>query len=155
MSVKGKGESGEDAEPSSPIPYKVELTATAEAVYVDLFEKSKVAERLGHPESSHCATFRMVQEAVKKIIPHDPLNKSHALRGNLSNLFRLRKGRLRIMWVASSAQRRVCILFISETMRKDGDPNDPYEIFQRLLESGLFDQALEELGVRRSTVKHK
>jgi mRNA-degrading endonuclease RelE of RelBE toxin-antitoxin system len=131
------------------------MTATAERVYVDLYRKCKAAENLGHPESAHCKTFHAVQEAVKKIIPHDPLNKRHALRGNLSNIFRLRKGRLRIVWIASSTMRRICILFISETLRKDGDPNDPYEIFQGQLESGFFDEALQKLGVRRTGLKRK
>jgi hypothetical protein len=97
----------------------------------------------------------MVEEAVKKIIPHDPLNKRHALRGALSNIFRLRKGRIRIMWIASSSIRRICILFISETLRKEGDPNDPFEVFQGQLESGIFDQVLADLGVRRPLFKRK
>jgi len=46
-------------------------------------------------------------------------------------------------------------LFISETMRKEGDKNDPYEIFEDLLDSGVFDQALQELGVKRAAAKHK
>jgi hypothetical protein len=144
----GKGASGESSKPSSPFPYTVEMTATAERVYVDLYRKCKTAESLGHPESIHCKTFHIVEEAIKKIIPHDPLNKNHALRGKLSNVFRIRKRRMRIMWVASSAKRRVCILFISETLRKEGDKNDPYEIFEDLLDSGVFDQTLQELGVK-------
>jgi hypothetical protein len=51
--------------------------------------------------------------------------------------------------------RRICILFISETLRKDGDSNDPYEIFQGHLESGIFDKALQALGVRRPPAKRK
>jgi mRNA-degrading endonuclease RelE of RelBE toxin-antitoxin system len=155
MSATGKGEKGERTKSVSPLPYTVEMTATAEQVYVDLYRKCKTAESLGHPESAHCTTFHMVQEAVKKIIPHDPIDKRHALRGHLSNIFRLRKGRLRIAWIASSTMRRICILFISETLRKDGDPNDPYEIFQDQLESGFFDEALQHFGVKRSTVKRK
>jgi mRNA-degrading endonuclease RelE of RelBE toxin-antitoxin system len=133
----------------------VQMTASAEAVYKDLYQKSKVAEELGHPESPHCTTFRMVEEAVKKIIPHDPLDKDYALRGHLSNIFRLRKGRMRIMWIASSAKRRVTILFISETLRKEGDANDPYEGFKRLFASGAFNDALKELGVRTMVVRKK
>jgi mRNA-degrading endonuclease RelE of RelBE toxin-antitoxin system len=155
MSATGKGEKDEKTKSISPLPYTVDMTATAESVYVDLYRKCKAAENLGHPESVHCTTFHMVQEAVKKIIPHDPINKRYALRGHLSNIFRLRKGRLRIVWIASSTMRRICILFISETIRKEGDPNDPYEVFQGQLESGAFDEALQKLGVRRSSIKHK
>jgi mRNA-degrading endonuclease RelE of RelBE toxin-antitoxin system len=150
MTATGKGASGDKSKPSSPFPYTVEMTAAAERVYKDLYSKCKTAESLGHPESIHCKIFRIVEEAVKKIIPHDPINKGHALRGNLSNIFRLRKRRMRIMWIASSARRRVCILFISETVRKEGDKNDPYQIFEDLLDSGVFDQALKQLGVKRA-----
>jgi mRNA-degrading endonuclease RelE of RelBE toxin-antitoxin system len=155
MSAAGKREKSEQASPVSPPPYEVEMTATAERVYVDLYRKCKAAKDSGHSESLHCTTFQMVQEAVKTIIPHDPINKRYALRGHLSNIFRLRKGRLRILWIVSSAMRRICILFISETLRKDGDANDPYEIFQGQLEAGFFDQALQQLGVKRAGVKRK
>jgi len=123
------------------------MTASAEAVYVDLYRKAKAAETKGHPESAHCTTFNMVKEAVKTIIPNDPLNKRFALRGKLSNVFRLRKCGLRICWIASSKLRRICILFIAQTLRKEGDANDPYVIFQNLLESGLFDEAMRNLDL--------
>jgi mRNA-degrading endonuclease RelE of RelBE toxin-antitoxin system len=140
-------------EPLSPQPYTVEMTASAEAVYADLYRKAKAAENSGHLESSHCTTFNMVSEAIKKIIPTDPLNKRYALRGKLSNIFRLRKGRLRICWIVSSQMRRICILFIAQTLRKEGDANDPYVIFQNLLESGLFDEVMQKLNVKMPHVK--
>jgi mRNA-degrading endonuclease RelE of RelBE toxin-antitoxin system len=138
----------EKDEKPSPLPYTVEMTASTEAVYVDLFRKAKAAESSGHPESAHSTTFNMVKEAVKTITPNDPPNKRYALRGKLSNIFRLRKGRLRICWIASSRMRRICILFIAQTLRKQGDANDPYVIFQNLLESGRFDEVMQELKVK-------
>jgi mRNA-degrading endonuclease RelE of RelBE toxin-antitoxin system len=152
MARTGRGDSGGQKGPTSPLPYTVEMTASAEGVYKSFHKKAKVAEELGHPESEHCTTFRMLQQAIKTIIPRDPLNKDYALRGALSNIFRLRKGRMRIMWIASSKKRRVTILFISETLRKEGDANDPYERFKKLLfTSGEFREALNELGVRIPT----
>jgi mRNA-degrading endonuclease RelE of RelBE toxin-antitoxin system len=154
MSTTGR-EGAAGGRKSSSLPYTVEMTTSAEAVYKDFYQKSKVAIDLEHPESPHCTTFRMLQEAVKITIPHDPLNKDFALRGHLSNIFRLRKGRMRIMWIASSDKRRVCILFISETLRKDGDVNDPYERFKKLFLSGSYNEALKELGVRAIPVRKK
>jgi mRNA-degrading endonuclease RelE of RelBE toxin-antitoxin system len=132
----------------SDAPWSVEMAASAETVYVDLYRKAKTAEANSHSESAHCTTFNMVREAIKVIIPNDPLNKRYALRGKLSNIFRLRKGRLRICWIASSASRRICVLFIAETLRKDGDSNDPYVVFQNLLESGRFDEVMRAFEVR-------
>jgi mRNA-degrading endonuclease RelE of RelBE toxin-antitoxin system len=149
MPHRGEKEAHRDKKAQlSPAPYTVEMTFSAEAVYADLYRKAKGAEANGHPESAHCTTFDMVREAIKTVIPNDPLNKRYALRGKLSNVFRLRKGRLRICWIASSKVRRICILFIAQTLRKEGDSTDPYIIFQNLLESGLFDEAMRNLDVR-------
>jgi mRNA-degrading endonuclease RelE of RelBE toxin-antitoxin system len=87
----------------------------------------------------------MVEDAVKYIIPRDPIKRMHGLSGPLSNLFRLKKGRHRICWAASSATRRVCILFISETLRKEGDANDPYNVFTKLVLAGEFDEIIGRL----------
>jgi mRNA-degrading endonuclease RelE of RelBE toxin-antitoxin system len=93
----------------------------------------------------------MVEEAIERIIPRDPHNRKHALRDNLSNIFRLQKGRLRICWIASSEMRRVCVLFISETLRKEGDANDPYWLFEKMLMSGELDKYFQQMGVKKST----
>lgn len=136
-------------------PYEVDLTASAEAIYVAMARAAKAAEASGNYASAHCTTFNMVREAVKRIIPNDPINKRYALRGDLANIFRLRKGRMRICWIASSSMRRVCILFISESLRKEGDASDPYVIFTNLLESGVFDQIIAKYGVRGIPRKDK
>lgn len=130
-------------------PYEVDMSASAEAVYTDLYLRAKEAEEKGDPTNAVCTTFRMVEEAIERIIPRDPINRRYALSGYLSNIFRLQKGRLRICWIASSKVRRVCILFISETLRKEGDANDPYRVFTRLLMSGELDEYFAKLGVKK------
>lgn len=137
--------------PASRPPYEVDMSASAEAVYVDLYKRAHVAEANGDPTNAVCTTFRMVEEAIERIIPRDPHNKKHALRDDFSNIFRLQKGRLRICWIASSKMRRVCILFISETQRKEGDANDPYRLFAKLLMSGDLDEHFHRMGVKKVT----
>jgi mRNA-degrading endonuclease RelE of RelBE toxin-antitoxin system len=150
---KDAGEKAYGARPGDSRPvqafYEVELSIAAKRTYVDLFERAREAEKRGDPSNKVCTTFRMVTEAIEDIIPRDPLNRSYALRDNLSNTFRLRKGRLRICWIASSVLRRVIVLFISEFMRKAGDANDPYRVFSKLLMSGEMDQYFLELGVKK------
>ena len=143
-----KNSAGKSSKESSHLPYDVDMTGSAEEVYKNLARLSKAAEKEGNYVSAHCTTFHMVSDAIRRMIPNDPINKKYALRGDLSNIFRLRKGSLRICWIASSKARRVCILFIAETLRKQGDMNDPYAIFQGLLESGRFDQVIAKFGVR-------
>jgi len=133
--------------------YEVDMTQTAEAAYQELYRKAKTAEKRGEYTNSHITKFEMVRDAIRRIIPSDPHNKKHALRGELSNIFRLKKGRVRICWIASSKMRRVCIMFISETLRKEGDANDPYVIFQSLVESGKFDAIFQQFGVRMNKMR--
>ncbi len=130
------------------------MTATAEAVYRELYRKAQEAENAGDHGSMHCTTFNMVRDAIKHAIPADPLNKKYALRGQLSNVFRLRKGRMRICWIASSRMRRICVLFISETLRKEGDAKDPYVILQNMVDSGTFDSIFSRFGIRMSRLKN-
>jgi mRNA-degrading endonuclease RelE of RelBE toxin-antitoxin system len=136
-------------------PYEVDMTATAEAVYKSLYRQAKEAEQRADYTSAHITTFEMVKDAVKRIIPSDPLNRKYALRGQLSNIFRLKKGRMRICWIASSKMRRVCILFVSETLRKEGDANDPYVILQNIVDSGTFDAIFTQFGVRMPKLRHQ
>jgi mRNA-degrading endonuclease RelE of RelBE toxin-antitoxin system len=156
MAAKPKGRKARrplEASVPSSFPYEVDMTATAEAIYNDLYRKAKQAGTQGNYSSTHITTFEMIKDAVKRIIPNDPINKSHALRGDLSNLFRLRKGRMRICWIASSKIRRVCILLISESLRKEGDANDPYVIFQNMIDSGTFDSLFADFGVRMARLR--
>jgi mRNA-degrading endonuclease RelE of RelBE toxin-antitoxin system len=157
MAAKPKGRKArKPAEVGAPssLPYEVDMTATAEAVYAELHRKAKEAESQGNYSSTHITTFQMIRDAVKRIIPNDPINKNHGLRGDLSNIFRLRKGRLRICWIASSKMRRVCILLISESLRKEGDANDPYVIFQNMIDSGTFDSLFADFGVRMARLRN-
>ena len=147
-----KARASEENAPSS-FPYGVDITKSAEDVYAELRRKSLEAEAAGDYGNMHCTTFAMVQDVIKRVIPNDPLNKKYALRGQLSNLFRIRKGRMRICWIASSHLQRVCILFISETLRKEGDANDPYVILQNLVDSGTFDAIFSQFGMRMGRLR--
>ncbi len=137
----------EPASLASSAPYDVDFTESAFEVYKTLYQKMTDAEARGQNTSAHHTAFRTVEEAIKIIIPRDPVNKRYGLSGPLSKFFRLKKGRHRICWAASSQQRKVCIVFISETLRKEGDKNDPYEIFTKMVLSGKYDDILSDLGL--------
>lgn len=130
---------------------KVELSATAEEVYRRIFEEA--SEKLKAGDSSHpkVKLLRMVDDCLDNIIPHDPFNPQRSLRGALANLFRVKKGRLRICYTGSSAVLKIIVLYIAETPRKEGDKNDPYEIFTQMVMSGKYDHVFDKLGVRRPT----
>lgn len=136
--------------------FRVELTPTAQKVYEEMHAEAQKCIADGDTANTKVTALRMVDDAIDNIIPHDPFSISNALQGPLSNIFRVKKGRLRIYYAASSKEKKIVILYISQTLRKAGDVNDPYSIFTRMVMTGRFDQIFTQLGVRipaRSTLQ--
>jgi len=86
----------------------------------------------------------MVDEAIRKIIPLNPIDKNYGLHDPLSDMFRFKKGRIRIVWAADSRSREVLIVFISDTPRKEGDAKDPYVILQALAQQGYLKKVVND-----------
>jgi mRNA-degrading endonuclease RelE of RelBE toxin-antitoxin system len=128
--------------------FDVQLTPTAQKSYEEIHADAQACITSGDQTNAKVTTLRMVDDAIDNIIPHDPFSTANALSGPLSNIFRIKKGRLRIYYAASSKQRRIVILYISQTLRKQGDVNDPYSIFTRLVMTGRFKEVFTSLGVR-------
>lgn len=129
--------------------YDVELTATAEETYKQISSAAEECIKAGDLSNAKVTLAKQVDEAIDAIIPHDPFDPKRGLRGPLSNIFRVSKGRMRICYVGSSEAKKIVILYISDTPRKAGDVNDPYSIFTRMVLSGKFDEVFTQLGVRR------
>lgn len=137
------------AKPAASVqPYTVNLTDTAAAAYARFYERAQKADARGDNDSAHLTTLRQLDDALEKIIPSDPFNKKFALVGSLRPIFRLHQGRLRICWVGSSERRFVEVIFISETLRKEGDKNDPYEVLSRKVRNGEFDDVFRALNLQ-------
>ena len=132
---------------STAAAYDVKLTLAAAEAYERIYARAVDAEARGDVTNAHLTTLRMVDEVIERISPRDPFNKRYALTGKLSSLFRLQKGRLRIAWVGSSAMRQIYVIFISETLRKAGDVNDPYALLTNIVLSGQCDALFETLGI--------
>jgi mRNA-degrading endonuclease RelE of RelBE toxin-antitoxin system len=126
----------------------VVLSETAEASYARFYKRAAEARDRGEVTSYHFTALNMIDEVLEKVIPRDPFNKQYALQGDLAGIFRMQKGRLRICWVGSSAKREVCVIFISETLRKEGDANDPYRVLTNMVLSGECDEIFKGLGLR-------
>ena len=144
----GQGREATDQAQPPVGAYGVDLTKGAEAAYRKLYQAATDAEKRGDANSAHGTTLRMVDDALDALA-HDPTSKKYALSGSLSNIFRIKKGRMRICWLASSQKRKVTVLYISETPRKEGDARDPYKVFTNLVMSGQFDDVFDRLGVKR------
>lgn len=131
--------------------YAVELTKTAQATYERIYDDAQACLDKGDESNSKVKLLRVIDDAIDKLIPHDPFNPERALQGPLSNIFRVSKGRTRICYAGSSKAKKIFILYISDTPRKSGDVHDPYAIFTRLVLSGKFNAVFSELGIRMPT----
>ena len=125
-------------------PYNVSLTASAKAVYLEMRRRSLEAESKGNHRSAHCKTFRIVDDAIRRLIPADPTNSKFALHRPLHNFFRIAKGRLRIVWAVAPEHRELLIVFIADTLRKDGDVSDPYAILGAMQKAGFLKEMIED-----------
>ena len=128
---------------------KVRLSSGAEQVYEKIMREAAAALDKGETSHPKVKLLRIVDDCLNNKIPHDPFSSERALRGPLAKLFRVKKGRLRICYAASSKAQEIFVLYIAETLRKDGDANDPYAIFTSLVMSGRFDSIFEQLGLKR------
>jgi len=132
-----------------PVGYTIELTETARRVYERILRQARACADAGDLVSSKVTEFKMVEEVLDRIIPHDPFAPQRALAGPLSGIFRIKQGRMRICYAGSSKQRKIVVLYISDTLRKEGDVRDPYSVLTRLVLSGEFNGVLDSLGLRR------
>ncbi len=134
---------------AGPKAYSLKLSRTAEAAYSKIVKAAQPHIQAGASGHPAVKLLRIVDECLNKIIPHNPYSPDRALSGDLSNIFRVKKGRVRICYIASSIRYEIYILYISESLRKAGDKHDPYVVFSGLLASGQFDELFDLLGVKR------
>lgn len=83
-----------------------------------------------------------VHDLVTNLVPQDPNRRDFLLKGPLAK-FRRAKGhglppRYRLFWVYSQQARTIIFLYLNDetTLRTEGGRNDPYHLFQRMLERG-------------------
>jgi mRNA-degrading endonuclease RelE of RelBE toxin-antitoxin system len=129
--------------------YAIELSDVAEKMYARIYENAQACLERGDESNSKVKQLRIVDEVLDRIIPHDPFAPDRALAGSLSGIFRIKKGRVRICYIGSSRTRKIVILYISDTPRKEGDSRDPYQVLNRLMKSGKFDQILGSLRSKK------
>jgi mRNA-degrading endonuclease RelE of RelBE toxin-antitoxin system len=138
-----------------PTKYIIELSGLAERVYKRMSEDAYACVEAGDETNSKVTQFRMVEEALDKIIPHDPFSRDRALVGPLSGIFRVKKGRIRICYIGSSSKSRIIVLYVSDTPRKDGDVNDPYKILTKLVKAGKFDPLFDKIRLPIKLKEHR
>jgi len=83
-----------------------------------------------------------ISRLVTRVVPQDPNAPEYRLRGSLAG-FRRAKGRglpprYRLFWVFSSRRKIIIFLYVNTegVLRKEGDKNDVYAVFERLVRRG-------------------
>jgi hypothetical protein len=129
---------------SSVNPYEINLTASAKAAYLELRQRARAAEARNDLADPNISAFHFVDHAIRHVIPNTPENTRFALHEPLTAMFRIKKGRIRIMWVANTDLRSVVIVFISNTPCKDADDAQKYATLNRLAKAGLLGTVLDD-----------
>jgi toxin YhaV len=94
--------------------------------------------------------YTAIMVAIKEIIPIDPRASHFALTGNLQGYGRVKKmgipDRYRLFFraIESGEQKTIFILWLGYP-RKEGDKNDCYRAFTRMVVRGDFPDSLEDL----------
>ncbi len=90
---------------------------------------------LQHPEVKFASRLK---QATEEIIPEDPNKREYQLRDDLKKYRRYKRGlqRYRLFFAFASKPPVILYLYINDksSLRKDGDKNDPYAIFSKLVE---------------------
>ena len=83
-----------------------------------------------------------IRRATQEIIPEDPDRPDYKLKGPLKKYRRYKQGlsRYRLMYFFSEKPPIIVYLYINDEkhLRKDGDKNDPYQEFSKLVDKGVF-----------------
>ncbi len=118
-----------------------ELTKEGE----NLLDKVPIDKYLVHPKVK---MLKALLEGIKNKIPADPFASHFALQKPLERYSRLKKmglnERYRLFFKASKEQKTIIILWLGYP-RKEGDKNDCYAVFKKMVNNGRFPGSIEEL----------
>lgn len=105
------------------------------------------AEGEAKPDKAQGKIWKALLRVLKEYLPEHGLNPSHIKKGAvLSGVRAMHVGaRNRIVWLASKEKGAVIVLMIGFV--KEGDREDTYEVAEREMERGRFDDAFAELEI--------
>jgi mRNA-degrading endonuclease RelE of RelBE toxin-antitoxin system len=121
------------------VKLRVSYSALGEDTLRKMRENEKGAQR--------AALYDGVANLIKTVIAESDLAllPKNRLSGELAGVLRIKKGRFRLFYLASTEKAAAVVLFIG--YRKEGDKHDAYVEFERHLKRGAFDQQVAELGL--------
>lgn len=96
--------------------------------------------------------YESLLDVINKVIGEADLALSpqNRLRGSLASVLRIKKGRLRIFFLASVQKQKAIVLFFG--YRREGHKGDAYAELERMIRKGTFDPQFAELEIPRPDV---
>lgn len=118
-----------------------------EVTYSPLARDALAKMKAARPDSAQSVAYRGLSEVIRCIVSDSDIAflPQFRLKRDLVGILRVKKGRLRLFYIASSQKGRAIVLMIG--YRKAGDKNDAYEELSYLLKRGAFKPQFDELGL--------
>jgi toxin YhaV len=94
--------------------------------------------------------FSSLYRVIYELVPDNPTHPDFRLDGQLKKFRRVKgKGlpaRFRLFFIFMESTKTIVFLYMNDrrSLRKDGDPRDPYERFARLVQQGVIGSDFEE-----------
>jgi toxin YhaV len=112
---------------------------------------NKVKKDLGYEAARSHSAFKLLEAVmlgIKEKITSDPFASYFALTGELRKYKRLKKmglpDRYRLFFKVDNQKKAIVILWLGYP-RKEGDKNDCYEVFKKMVARGEFPENFDQL----------
>ena len=117
---------------------------------VSLLSKDASLDYKSHPKAK---LLKAVYDSITNDVPADPEHSKFRLGKTLetyTNWRRVKRGlppRYRLFFKFTSTDRKIIYAWLNDdsTLRKEGDKNDVYEVFKRLLRRGEVPDSIDDL----------
>lgn len=100
-----------------------------------------------------------IRKATLETIPEDPNRAEYLLSGELKKYRRYKQGlqRYRIIFCFSNRPSIIIYLYVNDRdhLRKQGDKNDPYEEFKKMVRSGKFSNDPQDPKIQKWIQNYK
>ncbi|HZS09221.1 MAG TPA: hypothetical protein VFD58_30585 [Blastocatellia bacterium] len=132
--------------------YRIEFSSGAERVYNKLFDEAQACLTVGRAKDRKVTLFRVAEELIFTTIASNPFDAGIALPGYLSQLFRINKSGICVVYLGLPEFSRITIQYILSKQSRDCHTSDPYSSLMRLARNGKIEEFLNIIGVQAPNI---
>lgn len=129
---------------NSPYVLKIHqlLSQRIDALKIQVRELKKTLDENTYRQHPLVKFAYRVRKSIEEIIPENPDRPDYRLTGELKKYRRYKQGlqRYRLFFCFSNQPRIILYLYLNDErhLRKEGDKNDPHEVFKKFIKQGVF-----------------